>query len=64
MSWYTPTVPHDGIRRGQVVWLADTPDVAMRLERGWLEPAEEPEWHRQLPEERQWPISSSETTEQ
>lgn len=54
MSWYQATVPHNRIPTGVVVWLEDTPDVIMRVEKGFLEPADEPEWHKQLPEVRQW----------
>lgn len=53
MSWYKANVPHDRIKINQVVWLEDTEDVANRLQKGFLEPADEPEWHKQLPVERQ-----------
>lgn len=55
LSWYKATVPHDRIGRGQVVWLEDTAYVLMKLDRGYLEPADEPEWNRQAPVEKRWP---------
>jgi hypothetical protein len=46
MSWYKFNVSHDRVQRGSVVWLEDTPDVELRLAKGYIEAAEEPEWHR------------------
>ena len=62
MSWYKANVPYDRIKRGEVVWLEDTEDVSVRLQNGFLEPADEPEWNKQLPEGRQWPRASDSTT--
>jgi hypothetical protein len=56
VSWYEATVSHDRIRAGQVVWLEDTEDVAVRLVRGYLLAADEPDWNKSLPEEKQWPM--------
>lgn len=55
MSWYQATVSHDRIRRGEVVWLADTEDVGLRVDKGYLIPVDEPAWNRQLPEDAKWP---------
>lgn len=62
MSWYMATVPHDRMRRGQVYWLEDTPYTLNRVEKGYLEPADEPEWNKALPKGKRWPLNS-ETTE-
>ena len=59
MSWFKSNLYHDGMRLGDVVWLKDTEDVAMRVHLGYLEPADEPEWHKQLPEEDKWTESNS-----
>jgi len=44
MSWYEVQTPHDKMRRGIIVYLEDTPDVELRVTKGHLAPAEEPEW--------------------
>ena len=59
MSWYKATVPHNRIPTGVVVWLEDTPDVLLRVENGYLEPDDEPEWHRELPEDRKWTFTTT-----
>lgn len=55
VSWYLCNTPHDRMRRGQVYWLEDDAYTAARVDRGHLEPADEPAWNRDLPEEKQWP---------
>lgn len=52
MSWYKANVAHDRIKVGEVVWLEDTEDVALRVDKGLLDPADEPDWYTQLPEDR------------
>ncbi len=44
LSWYEVQTPHDHMRRGLIVYLEDTPDVELRVIKGHLAPAEEPEW--------------------
>lgn len=44
MSWYEVVVQHDRMRRGLIVYLEDTQDVANRLEHGLLQTAEKPDW--------------------
>lgn len=55
MSWYKCNAPHDRMERGGVYWLEDDAYTAARVDKGRLEPADEPEWNRQLPEGQQWP---------
>ena len=55
MGWYLATVPHDRMRRGQVYWLEDTEYVANKVANGYLEPADEPDWNKKLPDEKKWP---------
>lgn len=50
--WYKATVPHDRMRRGDVYFLPETPYTWARVEKGYLEPADEPDWHRALPADR------------
>lgn len=59
VSWYKATVPHNRIRRDVVVWLEDTPDVVLRVEKGLLEPADEPAWHANLAEEDKWNFTTT-----
>ncbi len=47
MSWYEVQTPHDKMRRGLIVYLEDTPDVELRVIKGHLAPAEEPEWAKE-----------------
>lgn len=61
MSWYLCNTPHDRMRRGQVYWLDDTVYTELRVEHGHLEPADEPEWNKLLPEDKRWPLSSETT---
>ncbi len=44
MSWYEVQTPHAKMRRGIIVYLEDTPDVELRVIKGHLAPAEQPEW--------------------
>ena len=53
MSWYYCNTSHDRMKRGQVYWLEDTEYTANRVERGHIEPAEEPEWNKVSPDP--WP---------
>lgn len=55
MSWYRATVHHDRIRRGEVVWLEDTAYVLMKVDRGYLEPEDEPAWNKTAPPDKRWP---------
>lgn len=55
MSWYRSTVHHDRIRRGEIVWLEDTGYTLVKVERGYLEPADEPEWNKNAPPDKRWP---------
>ena len=53
MSWYYCNTSHDRMRSGQVYWLEDTEYTANRVERGHIEPAEEPAWNKVSPDP--WP---------
>ena len=48
------------MKRGQVYWLEDTEYTANRVERGHIEPAEEPEWNKVSPDP--WPKEEHTTT--
>lgn len=63
MSWYKATVNHERMKAGNVYWLEDDWWTRVKLDKGYLEPADEPEWNRELEEDAQWPRSSSTTTE-
>lgn len=52
MSWYLAVVPHERMKRNHVYYLEDTAYVAVKVEKGFLEPAAEPDWHKTLPADK------------